>query len=187
MPCYLRSGLMFILIILFPINVCAMSSIKDADAVITMRDGKPCFSYPQDKEIQARPYSFGYLSVSNISSVGGDGWEIRVPISARKESIEPNSPSTCIKYGVLHPWIKSTRPAERLLMNTPYEVLIVVHSPPLGPVYNRKFLSEFCLVRDAKGNTVVVDAEWDDNARATKCLKPGESPRRSLWQKLFGR
>ncbi len=97
MPYYLINGLTFILIIFSSINVYAMSSIKDADAVITMRDGKPCFSYPQDKEIQEKPYSFGYLSVSNISSVGGNGWEIQVARSDGKGLLEPNSPAACIK------------------------------------------------------------------------------------------
>ncbi len=187
MPYYLRSGLVLILIILFPINVCAMSSIKDADAVITMRDGKPCFSYPQDKEIQEIPYLFGYISVSKWGSVGGNGWTSWVARSEGKGLLEPNSPATCIKYGVSHPGLRNIRPPKELLMNTPYEIFIRVHSPPLGPIYNRKFLSEFCLVRDAQGNTVVVDADWNNDNRAMRCLKPGESPKRSFWQKLFGK
>jgi hypothetical protein len=185
MPDVLRNGLIFILIIFFPITVYAMSSIKDADAVITMRDGKPCFSYPQDKEIQARPYSFGSLSVSNRSSVGRNGWAIEITSAARKGLLEPSSPATCIRYGIHHPGTESKRPAERLLMYTPYDVLIVVHSPPLGPVYERKFLSEFCLARDEKGNTVVVHAQWNDDMKKRICLKPGEYPKCSFWQKLF--
>jgi len=187
MPDLFRNGLMFILIMFFPITVYAISSIKDADAVITIRDGKPCFSYPQDKEIQEKPYSFGYLSVSNISSVGGNGWEIQVARSDGKGLLEPNSPAACIKYGAHHPGIKSKKPAERLLMYTPYKVLIVVHSPPLGPVYERKYLSRFCLDRNNKGNIVVVDTKWDDNTDARICLKPDESPTRSIWQKLFSK
>ncbi len=187
MPYHLRNGLIFILIIFSSINVYAISSIKDADAVITIRDGKPCFSYPQDKEILARPYSFGYLSVSNISSVGGNGWEMEIISAAKQGLLEPNNPTTCIKYSVHHPGTRNIKPPAQLLMHTPYQVLIVVYSPPLGPVYERKFLSRFCLAHDEKGNTVIVHAQRDSYTKEMKCLKPGESPKRSFWQKMFGR
>jgi hypothetical protein len=188
MTVFLRSMICILLIVLFSVNVCASSRRYDAAAVITMRDSKPCFSFPQDNEIRKRPYLFGSLSVSNIGPVDGLWWEISIVSVARKGLLEPNNPATCIKYGVLPPGTKNIKPAEPLLQNTPYEVFIAVFSNSSeGYLYERNFLSEFCLVRDAKGNTIAVDAIWDSNAKEMKCLKPGESPKRSFWQKLFGR
>lgn len=153
-----------------------------------MRDGLPCFSYPQDEEIQKLPYSFAYLSVSKAGPVGEGGWEAQIkdPYNA-KGLLEPNNPETCIKYGGPHPGVKDHHGrAKPLLMDTPYYVFIRVGTLE-GPLYERKFLADFCLSLDEKGNKIIVGAQYDNDADEWKCLKPGEKPKKSFWKRLFGK
>lgn len=188
MSVFFRCGLIFlILLVLFPANACA-SRKYDAEAVITLRDGLPCFSYPQDEVIRMRPYSFGYLGVSKAGPVGQRGWEAQITDPYNKKGLlEPNSPKTCIRYGGPHPGIKNYYdPAKPLLMDTPYLVLIHVGTFE-GPLYERRFLSSFCLTRDEKGNTVLVDIKKDEKTDTWVCLNPGEKPKRSFWERLFGK
>lgn len=163
-----------------------MSSMKDADAAITMRNGMPCFYYPQDKEIRKRPYSFAYLDVSKAGPVGGGVWAIQIANPEKKGLLDPNSPETCIVYGVLNPGTENMEPPKPLLIDTPYEVFIRVSARSEGVHYERKYLSNFCLSRNEKGETVLVGAEVNKQIGGWQCLKPGETTKRSFWQKLFG-
>jgi len=174
------------LLLVIPLPVHAISRIRDADAVITMRNGNPCFSYPRDEEIQKRSYSFGYLDVSKNGPIGGGGWVIRTASPDRKGLLEPDSPKTCIEYGVLNPGMEVWQAAEPLLFDTPYRVLLIVYSEPGGLYYDRKYLSNFCVTRNEKGETVLVAASGDGKGE-WRCLKPGEKPRRGFWERLFGR
>lgn len=61
-----------------PTNVRAGCPMWDAEAFVTVRDGLPCFSYPQDEVIRMRPFSFGYLSVSKRGPIGEGGWEAQI-------------------------------------------------------------------------------------------------------------
>jgi len=184
MPHFYRTNLIWCLIVLFPTTIIARSN-KDADAVVTLRNGKPCFSYPKDEEIRKRPYSFGYLSVSKNGPVGGAGWEIGITGYERKGLLEPNSPDTCIEYGVLGPGMKLKQAAEPLLPDTPYKVFIDVAEAPGGRnSYDRKFASDFCITKNEKGEPIVVEADFD---KAWYCLKPGETRKRGFWGWLFGK
>ncbi|MEN6463966.1 MAG: hypothetical protein ABFD62_02170 [Syntrophaceae bacterium] len=175
------------LLLVIPLPVHAISSIRDADAVITMRNGNPCFSYPRDEEIQKRPYSFGYLDVSKKGHVGGGGWEIGIASPDRKGLLEPDSPETCVEYGVLNPGMEVRQAAEPLLFDTPYRVLIrVTERPGERYSYTRRYLSNFCVTRNEKGETVLVAASGDGKGE-WRCLKPGEKPRRGFWERLFGK
>ncbi|WP_298272962.1 hypothetical protein, partial [Geobacter sp.] len=109
---FYQNSLICLFLILLPVTGYAMSSIRDADAVITMRNGNPCFSYPQDKEIRKRPYSFGYLSVSKNGPSGGGGWEIQIASPDKRGLLDPNSPETCIEYGILNPGTEVIKPAK---------------------------------------------------------------------------
>lgn len=188
MSVFSRYGFIFlILLVLFPVNVRA-SRLFDAAAVVTMRGGLPCFSYPQDEEIRKLPYSFAYISVTRPGPIASkDGWAAQIadPYNT-KGLLEPNSPKTCIKYGGPHAGIKDTDPATPFLMDTPYYVFIRVGTLE-GPLYERKFLSNFCLTRDGKGNKIIVGAQYDDNSDEWKCLKPGEMPKKGFWKRLFGK
>jgi hypothetical protein len=181
MPYFYRYSLSSLLLILIPATVNAMKPPKSGDVVITMRNSQPCFSYPQDKS-----YSFGSLYVSKASLQGGGGWAIQIASPDRKGLLEPNRPETCIQYGVLNPGTKIVAPVNPLLFATPYSVRISAHTIS-GTSYEQKFASDFCITHDAKGETILVNAVWDDEAHAMKCLKPGESSKRSFWQKLFGK
>ncbi|MHB8138501.1 MAG: hypothetical protein ACYDGO_08965 [Smithellaceae bacterium] len=184
---FFRNSLICLLLVYTSGNAMSSDRVKDADAVITMRNGNPCFSYPQDEEIRKRQYSFGYLHVSKNGPYGGGGWAVQIASPNRKGLLDPNSPETCIQYGVLNPGTKHyDESAEPLQLDTPYQVQLDVYSRHDGSTYERKFHSDFCVSRNEKGKNIIVEAEYDGDADAWKCLKPGESPKRSFWEKLFG-
>lgn len=181
---FCRNSLIACAVVMLPATATARSN-KDADAVVTLRNGMPCFSYPKDKEIRTKPYSFGYLSVSRNGSTGETGWEIGIVDYERKGLVEPNSPETCIEYGILGLGMKLKQAAKPLLPDTPYKVFMdVTEAPGENTIYDRKFAFDFCLTRNEKGETVIVEAtgggrgEW-------RCLKLGES--RGFWGWLFGK
>ncbi|MHB8138502.1 MAG: hypothetical protein ACYDGO_08970 [Smithellaceae bacterium] len=116
----------------------------------------------------------------------GGGWAIQIISADRKGLLEPNTPETCIEYGMLHPGTKVAEDAQPLELNMPYKVHISVRSRPGGPVYERKFEYDFCVSRNEKGEKILVNSDWDDEAGGRKCLKPGESPKRGFWERLFG-
>ncbi|MEA5115920.1 MAG: hypothetical protein VB050_18040 [Geobacteraceae bacterium] len=184
MPHSCRNSLICLLLVIIPVTVSARSD-QDAEAIVTLRNGQPCFSYPQDKEIRKWHYSFGSLDVSEKGPNGGaGGWEIGLSEPYKKKGLlEPNSPETCVKYGVLNPGMEVTQPAEPLQFNKPYRMRIRVTTMS-GGFSVRRYASDFCLSRNTKGETIIVGAVWDDKADAPRCLKPGESPKRSLWQRL---
>ena len=181
-----RISLIGLLLILFPVTSNATGDRRwDAEGVVTMLNGRPCFSYPLDEVISSdKSYALYSLYVAKSSpSEPPIGWEIRLKNYNKKSLVEPNRPERCIKHNVLPPGMKEIEQAKPLLLDTPYYVEISVDADR----NRRVFRSDFCLSRDAKGNTVLVGAEWDDKTNAMKCLNPGESPKRGLWQKLFGK
>ncbi len=177
----LNSLICSLLVLIFPVIVPARSN-KDADAVISMRNGRPCFSYQQDAVIQKRQYKICFLSVIKISDAR-EGWLTSVNYDDKKAVIEPNTLEACIKYGIPIPGMKEVEAADPLLSDTPYRVFMQVSAVP---GYERKFASEFCVTRNEKGETVIVEAtgggrgEW-------RCLKPGESKKSGFWGWLFGK
>lgn len=187
MPRFVRDSLICLsIIILIPASSLAMSRIKDADAVISMRNGNPCFSYPQDEEIQKRRYSFGYLDVSSNVLSKPNGWEIGIASPDRKFLIEPNSPETCVEYGIPNSGMEVRQTAEPLRPNTPYRVLIIVGTVSNGPYYERKYLSNFCVIYNDNGDPILVAASGGGKGQ-WRCLKPGEYPERGFWDILFGK
>jgi len=183
----INHGLILILLVIIPPLGHAMKPPKTGNVVITMQNGQPCFSYPQDKEIRKKKtYAFSYLDVLDYRHRGG--WEVGLKDSFRKDLLDPNIPATCIKYGIPNPGMKVTRTAEPLLFDIPYQVRMdVLTSWEKEGNFECNYASDFCLTRNAKGESILVGAEWDDKADMMKCLKPGESPKRSFWQKLFGK
>lgn len=185
MPHFFRN-ILIILFIVIPVSVSARSN-KDADAAITLRNGNPCFYYPQDKELQKRPYSFDDLSVSKNGMYGGVAWEISIINYDRKGLLEPSSPETCIEYGALNPGMKEKQPAKPLQSDTPYKVFISVSEAPGGRnSYNRRFAADFCIISNEQGEPIVVGASGGGTGD-WRCLEPGESPKSGFWQRLFGK
>ena len=174
-------SLILILLALIPATGNAMKPPKNGDVVITMRNGQPCFSYQQDKSS-----SFSSLYISKIGTEDSGGWAIQIKSADRKGLLDPNNIKACIKYGVLNPGTEIVAPAEPLRFDTPYRARLYTNTTT-GVSYESRYASDFCITRNAKGNTILVSADWDDKAGAMKCLKPGESPKRSFWQKLFGK
>lgn len=182
---FVRDSIVCLLLILVPTSVNAVSRIKDADAVITMRNGQPCFSYPQDEEIRKRPYSFAHLGVSK--NTGGVRWEIGIASIDRKGLIEPNTPEACIEYDMLRSGTKVIKPAEPLENNIPYHVIIRVTEPPNAKLsYKRLYYTDFCIVYNENNEPVVVGASGGGKGQ-WRCLKPGETPKRGFWDSLFGK
>lgn len=153
---------------------------KDANAVVTLRNGNPCFSYPRESEIQKRPYSMSFLDVTTILD-GKAGWLTTKVYEDKTARVTPNSPEACIEYGVLSPGMRERDVAKPLLFNTPYNVFIQVSAVP---GYERKFASEFCVSHNKKGEPVLVEADFD---KAWYCLKPGETKKLGFWGWLFGK
>lgn len=184
-----RCGFIFLaLVVLLPVNVRAGCPMWDAEAVVTLRDGLPCFSYPRDEVIRMRPYSFGYISVTRPGPISRkDGWAAQIADPYRIGLLEPNSPESCIRYGGPHPGIVDTDPSTPFLFDTPYMIFLRV-STPEGALYERKFATFFCISHDGKGNKIIVGAYIEDDPQYIiwKCLKPGEKPKRGFWEKLFG-
>ncbi|MBT1072768.1 hypothetical protein [Pelotalea chapellei] len=181
---FFRNGLICCLVVLLPATVIARSN-KDADAVVTLRDDKPCFSYPKDEEILKRPYSFSYLGVSK--NTGGVVWEIQITSYERKGLIEPNSPENCIGYGIVNPGMKEDKAAKQLLPDLPYHVFISVAEAPGGRnSYDRKFALDFCISNNEKGEPIILGASGDGKGM-WHCLKPGETRKRGFWGWLFGK
>ncbi len=178
--------LILVLLASIPVTSYAMKPPKSGNVVISLKNGQPCFSYPQDKEIlKKKTYAFGYLDVLDDHHRGG--WEIGLSDPFRKGLLDPNTPATCIKYGVPNPGMNATRTAEPLRFDTPYQVRLDVLTSWEKEGQNEcNYVSDFCLTHNTKGETILVGAEWDDKAGAMKCLKPGES-KRGFWQKLFGK
>ncbi|MEA5115916.1 MAG: hypothetical protein VB050_18020 [Geobacteraceae bacterium] len=182
----LRYSLICLLIVLTPSTVTAKRRQNDGEVVITMRNGQPCFSYPMDNEIRKKKYYFYSLAVSNKRPNDSGGWAIQIANSNKKGLLEPNNPERCIKYGVITPKMEEIFTAVPLLANTPYHVrLSVSGAAEEGALVERVYRSDFCLSRNAKGEKIIVGAVWDDKTDAPRCLKPGESPKRSLWQRLL--
>ena len=177
---YLNSVVLCIVIV-FSGNAIARS-YKDADAVVTLQNGNPCFYYPQDHEIQQRPYSMSFLDVTTILD-GKAGWLTTKVYEDKTARVIADSRESCIEYGVLSPGMREREVAKPLLLNTPYSVFIQVSAVP---GFERKFATEFCIIRNEKGDSVIVEAtgggrgEW-------RCLKPGESANRGFWGWLFGK
>jgi hypothetical protein len=152
-----------------------------------VRNDQPCFSYPQDKEIQKHQYSFSSLSVSKAGPVGGVSWEIQKANQDGRGLMKFNSPETCIEYGVLPLETKDIKPAKPLLFDTSYRMLLVVYSRSGGVLYERRYSSDFCFTRNTKGEKIIVGTDWESGENEPHCLKPGELPKRNFWQKLFGK
>jgi hypothetical protein len=184
MPTKYRTSLVGLLLFLIPTTGYATDRRWDAEGVVTIRNAQPCFSYPQDSVIRSdKSYALSSLYVTEIDpSEPPSRWDIRLKNFNKKSTVEPNSPETCIIYNVLPSGMKEMKPAKPLLLNTPYYMEMDVDASVRG---SRTFRTEFCLSRNAKGKTILVGIKWDDSG--PRCLKPGESPKRSLWQRLFGK
>jgi hypothetical protein len=113
-------------------------------------------------------------------------WLIDIANPDRKGLLEPNSPGTCIEYSVLPSGTKVVESAKPLQDDTPYSMLLVVYSRSEGAYFERKYLSDFCVSHNEKGELIIVGASGEGKG-AWHCLKPGESPKRGFWQRLFGR
>lgn len=181
MPHFYRNSLICCLFMLLPGTVLARA-YKDADAVVTMKNGQPCFSYPRISEIQNRPYSLSFLDVTSVDR-GKAGWLTTVIFGDRKVNVTPDIPENCIEYGTLKPGMKEEHAATTLSFDTPYRVFMQVAA---AEGYEQKFASEFCITKNEKDEPILVEAEGNGKG-AWGCLKPGESKKRGLWEKLFGK
>jgi hypothetical protein len=183
MPHFCQISLCWLLL-LIPVSVSAISRQYDADAVVTMRNGNPCFSYPPNVE-----KLFGYhLIVSKIGQHNAVEWDIQKFNYDKTNMPEPNSPEHCIEYGVVNYELEVKRAAEPLLPDTPYRVFISVAEAPTDQRYRylRKFAADFCISSNEQGEPVIVGASVDGTGE-WRCLNTGESPKRGFWQKLFGK
>jgi len=81
MPTIYRMSLIGFLLILSPVTSNATGDRRwDAEGVVTMRNGRPCFSYPQDEVIRSdKSYALYSLYVTKSSlSEPPSGWDIKL-------------------------------------------------------------------------------------------------------------
>jgi hypothetical protein len=176
--------LLILVLILFPINSAAKRG-WDEKAIITLRDNQPCFSYPPNGETRKRPYAFDYLAITKAGPRGGaGGWVIQLASYDKKIPVEPNSPKTCIKYGALPPMAAEVNPVSPLEFDTPYRAYLSISTASGSEI---RYASDFCLIRNSKGEVVLTGVDWEHTKYAPHCLKPGESTKRSFWRRLFGK
>jgi hypothetical protein len=183
---FYRNSFILLLLCAFPLSVYGMSTIKHGDVTITIRNGKPCFSFPLDKETKKREYFFDTLRVS-LQKPSIETWAVYIPDTDWKWSANPDRPAKCIEYDSILPELIIDAPAHPLTYDTPYRVFMVVSTRPWVN-HVRRYLSEFCLTRNDTGETVIVEATWEKQTEEYRCLKPGESSKhRGFWDRLFGR
>lgn len=177
--------ILIVMIVMFPLSVGASSRLYDADAVVTVRNGKPCFSYPASKE-----KLFGYsIIVSRLGQHETIAWQVLAFRDVEKNVPEPTTPDACIEYGVTDSAMVEKIVAESLVPDAPYRVYISVYEAPVGGNryrYVRKVGSEFCVTKNEAGETVIVGLTMNGTG-AWHCLMPDESPKRGFWQRLFGK
>lgn len=176
---------MILMLISFQVPSIAMTRLIDADGIVTIKNGNPCFSHPQDREVQKNRYSLSYFVV--MEPAGGAAWEIDRFFYDENTLPEPNSAETCIEYGVLGRGMRVRQDAIPLQFDVPYQALMRLReAPDVGVFHKRNYMSEFCLTKNEKGEPIIVEAtgggrgEW-------RCLKPGESANRGFWGWLFGK
>lgn len=177
--------ILIVLMVMIPSSAGASSRLYDADAIVAVRNGKPCFSYPAGKE-----KLFGYsLAVSRLGSHETAVWEILAYNRDRKKVPEPSCSETCIEYGVSDFATEENKAAEPLAADVPYRVFINVYEAPVGENryrFVRKVGAEFCISNNEAGEAVIIGAS-NSGTGAWRCLKPGESLKRGFWQRLFGK
>lgn len=145
----------------------AFSSISDGDLVVTLKDGKPCFSYPMDEATKKQPYFFGMLGVSwnnrEASLPPHDIWELQ---SARGD-YSPSSPQTCLAYGIVEAGTRQNAPAAMQRYDVPYSAHLTV----FAGYGERKYLGYFCLHRNSGAETILLKATYNDASQRYECVK----------------
>lgn len=143
----------------------AVSSISDGDLVVTLKDGKPCFSYPMDEKTRKEPYYFGMLTVSwsnrEASLPPSDIWELQ----SASDDYPPASPQTCMVYGVVKPGTRQKAPAATLRHDVPYRAHLTVFAGH----GERKYLAYYCLHREAGGEISLLKAAYNGASNRYEC------------------
>jgi hypothetical protein len=178
--------LVFLISFLFYPGICNAIQIISGRVVIKMFGGVPCFSYPSDEFTHNEGFSFSNLGISNRNR-NNVLWEIQIKSADRENLVDPDSPQTCLKYGTLSPGMKEDTPAKTLDYNTVYDVRMRVSSHKGGMYSQRNYRAFFCLTTSDQGEPIVVRAAYDEKMLEFRCLKPGESPKRSFLDWLFNR
>lgn len=178
--CYLNNLIGMMIMLVPAMGYCLGDRQYDADAIITVRNGKPCFSYPDNTE-----KLFGYHLVISKNGLETESlWEIQIYNHNRKNLTEPNNSKNCIEYGVLNAGAEEKIKAQSLTYNTPYRVFIrIAESPAENGRYRntRTFQKDFCLSHNEKGEALIVGAS-SEGKNIWQC----QQGKRGFWQKIFG-
>jgi hypothetical protein len=165
---------------------------SDGEAVVTIKNNLPCFSYPRDKEVVSKekkgiPYglhSIGLIANARRPQDFKGRWELQHDDGLRHQL---DRPEACIEYGSLPSHMNALVPTELLQLNVPYEISMSLYT---SKGHNRIYSSFFCLVRNEDNELVITGAVYDKDARVlySRCLKPGEKPpkKSTFLQRLFG-
>ena len=170
-------------------NAIAMSRISDGDLIISLRDERPCFSYPIDEETKKGGYSFGYLSViwnDGVSSLPGHlAWELELAPGS-KDLANPSSQESCVGYGYRYPGTQEKEgPAKPIRYGIPYNAHMMISTT--GVFSKRKYETWFCLNRDLTGAIVLLKAERNRSTSKYECVPPEKIDKRGFFERLFGK
>ncbi len=163
------------------------STIRDGELIVTLRDTRPCFSYPLDDSTRMTEYYFGYMSITwnerESYLPGHKAWFLEKDVDG-KNLIKPHSADTCVVYGEKYPGAQEKDgPAKLLREGLPYNA----HMTVFAEHSNRKYETWFCLSRDTTGAIVLLKAERNRATSKYECVPPEKIDKRGFFDRLFGK
>ena len=171
---YHFSPILSLLLLLFSAQSFAVSTISHGELVITIVDNKPCFSFPQDEVTKKRQFYFSTLEIDwNAKEAQRQGvwaWSLYQDTSSLIK-LSPSTEQSCIRYGETKPGTRQPMgTAKPIQYDIPYEALMsITTAENERPTAHRRYLSWYCLSRDAKENTRLVKAEWNREKSKYEC------------------
>ena len=158
--CCRRSFLVAPLTLLIATSAFARSSLADGQAVVSLQNDQPCFSYPLDKvtaKFKFTPYLVEvFLNNEDAAASSAKVWEFRLT-RAQLLSNEPPPADRCVEYGKPPPGGDHAS-ATPLEVNTPYRVYMTMFSAEPGSGGNRSYYEDFCITLDAQNGKSIAKA-----------------------------
>ena len=139
----------------------ARSSLADGQAVVSLQNDQPCFSYPLDQVTAKYKFIPSLVEVflndkQDAAASGAKLWEFR-RTRAQLLSNEPPPADRCVEYGTPPPG-GSPASATPLEVNTPYRDYMTVFSAEPGSGGNRIYYEDFCITLDAHSGKSIAKA-----------------------------
>ena len=171
---YCLNKLLFLILSLTINNAFASDSLADGEAIVTVQNGQPCFSYPLDEATKKNKFHLYEIEVyenkgGNYSSI--KYWDLDINPQNRKSIISLNAPEQCFEYGVVPPLTKHNVHAIPIKINTPYRVFLTIYSPEIASssASFRTYFNDFCLTLDTNNKKTVIIPEFNSSKGVFEC------------------